>query len=322
MGADSAVVAPVKFMKMGLFVAITGPGIQNDIPCHPWKPTAPFQSFCRASINASRTFAAAAFFSGLSGFKGCVGEHGAKTHPGSPEFGNKLAVFTDPAQTSTCGGRLVLKIATDIHWIAACGRRQSPRLVSGPVQCPDHLGGKGIYAKIYLPVENRIGFGWALVKLRHNPGFHREYKGYAPMEASQFPFGEAFKVGIAIKRAAVRSGYSFNFFSKLDHVACNPIPVQCLGDLDIPGRQSFETHPGGYERVLSKQRSPALKRNERITFPTQFCRHAAFPKRGPGRPGSFPGETIGKQQARCRPAQWFQSGWGTPQARERCTPAG
>ena len=84
LGADSAVVTAVKFMKIVFFVAIAGPGIQHNIPFHAWTPTAPFQSFRRASFNAFGTFTTQAFLYGFGGFEGCVGQYSTQTHPGAP----------------------------------------------------------------------------------------------------------------------------------------------------------------------------------------------------------------------------------------------
>ena len=84
LGADAAVVTAVKFMEMGLFIAIAGPGIQYNIPFHTGIPAAPFQRLRRARFNAFGTFTAQAFFNGLYRFKGRVSEYSAKTHPGTP----------------------------------------------------------------------------------------------------------------------------------------------------------------------------------------------------------------------------------------------
>ena len=64
LGADAAVVTTVKFMEMGLFVAIAGPSIQYNIPFHTRIPAAPFKRLRRARFNAFGTFTKQAFFNG------------------------------------------------------------------------------------------------------------------------------------------------------------------------------------------------------------------------------------------------------------------
>jgi hypothetical protein len=98
LSAYPAVVASVKFEKMGFLVAVAGPGIQYNIPFHARAPAAPLQRFCRAGFNAFGAFAARTFFNGRCRYKRGVGEHCAQAHPGAPGSGQKPAVFPHPAR--------------------------------------------------------------------------------------------------------------------------------------------------------------------------------------------------------------------------------
>jgi hypothetical protein len=203
LGADSADVATAKPLKMGLFVTITGPGIQYGIPFDTWTPTTPFQGLRRASFNAFGAFSTQTLFNGLGRFKWCACEYTAQTHPRTPRLSQKLAVFPHPAQASPSGYSLVLKFATNIHRITTDGRRQSPGLVTGPSQCPHHLGGQSIYTQIDLSIEHGIGISRPPNKLIHDPGLHLEDKGDATVESMQFSRCVAFQIGKAIKCAAM-----------------------------------------------------------------------------------------------------------------------